>query len=163
MKIGEHGLGDHIRLLAPLFAFIGAVWALRLVLYAGGAPRPILYICSVTVAGSVSVLLAAVLIHSRRFGSYTNVVAAVFLLNCWQQFLIVAAITFTALTNIQNVYSAPEFSFSARPPFHGPEGYLPHILGHLIGGVGFGTLFGSAMGSLVFWMLRRLAPKEARS
>ena len=88
MKIGEHGLGDHIRLLAPLFAFI-------------------------------------------------------------------AAIAFTALTNVQNVYSAPEYSFGG--------GYLRHILGHLIGGVVFGTLVGSAMGSLLLWMLRRFTPKEARS
>ena len=155
MKIGEHGLGDHIRLLAPLFAFIAAVWALRLVLYAAEAPTPLLRVCSVTVAGSVSVLFAAALIHFRRFGSYPNVVAAVFLLQCWQQLLIVAAIAFTALTNIQNVYSAPEFSFGG--------GYLRHILGHLIGGVVFGTLVGSGMGSLLLWMLRRFTPKEARS
>ena len=51
MKIGEHGLGDHLRLLAPLFAFIAAVWALRLVLYAAEAPTPLLRVCSVTVAG----------------------------------------------------------------------------------------------------------------
>ena len=53
MKIGEHDFGDHIRLLAPLFAFIAAVWALRLVLYAAEAPSPLLRVCSVTVAGSV--------------------------------------------------------------------------------------------------------------
>ena len=95
------------------------------------------------------------MIHFRRFGSYPNVVAAVFLLNCCQQLLIIAAIAFTALTNVQNVYSAPEYSFGG--------GYLRHILGHLIGGVVFGTLVGSAMGSLLLWMLRRFTPKEARS
>ena len=155
MKIGEHGLGDHVRLLAPLFAFIAAVWALRLVLFAAGAPMGVVRVSSVTVAGAISVLFAALLIHVRRFGSYTSVVLAVFLLECCQQILIVAAITFTALTNIQNVYSAPEYSFGG--------GYLRHILGHLIGGVVFGTLLGSAMGSLVLWMLRRFTPKEARS
>jgi hypothetical protein len=155
MKIGGHGLGDYLRLLTPLYAFIAAVWALRLVLFAAGVPHMVLLICSVTVAGAVSILLVVLMIHSRRFGGYTNVVAAAFLIHCWQQFLIVAAIAFTALTNIQNVYSVPEFSVGLD--------YLHHILGQVTFGIGSGTLSGSAIGILLLWMLRRVAPKEARS
>jgi len=152
MKIGERSPREHLSLLAPLFAFLAAVWALRLVLYAAGAPLAVVRVCSVTVAGALSILFVALLIHVRQFGGYTNVVAVAFLLQCWQQLLIVAAIAFTAFTNIPNVYSAPEYSFA--------QSHLRHIVGHLTFGVAFGTLFGSAMGSLLLWMLRRVAPQH---
>jgi len=155
MKIGEHGLGDHIRLLAPLFAFIAAVWALRLVLFAAGAPMGVVRASSVTVAGAIAFLFTVLLIHVRRFGSYASVVLAVFLLECCQQILIVAAIAFGALTNTEVVFARPEFSFGMDS--------LHHILGQLTFGIGFGTLSESAMGSLLLWLLRRFTPKEARS
>jgi hypothetical protein len=150
MKIGGHGLRDHLRLLAPLFGLIGAVWALRLVLAGAGVPSDVVRICSVTVAGPVSVLLAVLMIHHRRFGSYPNVAAAAFLLICWQQLLIVAAVAFSALTGTTNIYTAPEYS--------GPGGPLRHIAGHLTFGLGIGTIMGTAMGFLLFWMLRMLVP-----
>lgn len=154
MRIGGHGLRDHIRLLAPLLVLIAAVWALRLVLYAAGAPPFVLHIVSVTLAGAACTLLAAIMIHSRRFGSYTNVVAAVFLLSCWQQLLISAAIVFTALTGLQTVYSAPEFSFS--------QSLWAHIAGHLTFGVGSGTILGAVMGCAVLWMLRKADRMQGR-
>jgi hypothetical protein len=147
MKIGGHGLGDHIRLLGPLLVLMAAVWALRIVLYAAGAPPFVLHVVSVTLAGAACTLLVAIMIHSRRFGSYTSVVAAVFLLSCWQQLLISAAILFTALTGLQNVYSAPEFSFG--------QNLWGHIAGHLTFGIGSGAILGAVMGCAVFWMLRK--------
>ena len=38
MRIGEHGFGDHLRLLAPLFGLIAAVWALRWIADIASAP-----------------------------------------------------------------------------------------------------------------------------
>lgn len=151
MKLGEHGLREHLGLLAPLFAFIAAVWALRIVVYAAGAPPLVLHVISVTVAGRLSILLAVVMIYRRRFGSYSSVVAAVFLLICWEEFLIVAGVIFTILTGIRNVYNAPEFSFGAT--------LWEQVLGHLTIGVGSGTILGAAMGCVIFWMLRKAHPE----
>jgi amino acid permease len=148
------GLRDHLRLLAPLFALIAAVWALRLVLDAAGAPSSIVRLSSVTVAGAVSVLLAVVLMHFRRLGRYSNVMVATILLVFWTQLLSVLAIAFAAVTGIQNVFAAPEYS----PRRVGP---LPHIAGHLTFGLGFGILVGSAMACLTLWTLRRLVPAES--
>jgi hypothetical protein len=153
MKVNGLSLRDHLRLLVPLFGLVLAVWALRWVLAAMGASGRLLSICSVTVAGPAALLLAVLLIHGRRFGSYTNVVAAAFLLQCCQQGLIIAAIAFATFTGIQNVYSAPEFSFGLSP--------WRHMVGHLTFGVGLGTLSGSAMGCLLLWMLRKLVPLQA--
>ena len=154
MKVGGHGLRDHIRLLWPLFALIAAVWALRLVVYAAGAPPMVLHITSVTLVTAASTLLVGIMIHNRQFGSYANVVVAVFLLSCWEQLLISAAIAFTALTGLVNVYSASEFSFG--------QSLWVHIAGHLIFGIGSGTLFGAVVGGLVFWMLRKADRMQGR-
>ena len=150
MKIGGHGLGDHLKLLSPLLGLIAAVWALRMVLYAAGAPRLVMHWCSVTVAGAACIMLAGFLIHVRRFGGYPNVVLSTFLIVCWQQLLIIAAIAFSVFTRTHNVYTAAEFS--------GRFGPAVHILGHLTFGLGFGTIFGSAMGCLLLWLLRKLVP-----
>jgi hypothetical protein len=154
MTAGRLGLRDHVRLLVPLFALIAAVWALRLVMDAAGAPNGIVRLSSVTVAGAVSALLAVVLMHFRRLGRYSNVIVATILLVFWAQFLIVLAIAFAAMTGVQNVFAAPEYS----PHGAGP---LPHIAGHLTFGLGFGILVGSAMACLTLWTLRRLVPVES--
>ncbi len=151
MKIFGYGLSDYIRLLAPLFGLIAAVWALRMVLDAAGAPPGAVRACSVTIAGAISVLVAVVLIHTRRFGGYPHVVVAVALLVFWQQLLIVGAIAFSMLTGRQNIYAAPEYTPHAVSQVH-------HIVGHLSFGLGFVTLFGAATGCLLLWMLRWLVP-----
>jgi hypothetical protein len=150
MRIGNHSLREHIRLLMPLFGFMMAVWALRIVLDAAGAPQAVVYACSVTVAGAVAVVMAVLLVHARHFGSYPSVVAAAFLLALWQQVLISAAIAFALLTRTQNVYTRPQFH-PGMPP-------LQHIQAQLTWGVGFSTLLGSAMGCILLWLLRRLVP-----
>jgi len=156
MKIEGHRLRERVRLLAPLFGLTAAVWALRLVVFAAGAEpgSEWLHVISVTVTGAVSILLAVLMIHHRRFGSYTSVVVAVFMLIAWEQLLISAAIAFASITGTVNVYSAPEFSFG--------EGPWRHIAGHLTIILGLWTILGSAMGCLLLWMLRRVDPMEGQ-
>jgi len=150
MRIGSHGLREHIRFLMPLFGLIAAVWLLRLVMDKAGAPPTIVKMVSVTVVGAASILLAVLLIHFEAFGSYASVVAAAFLLELWSQLLICGAIAFSALTGTMNIYTAPEYSPR--------NGQLAHIIGHMTFGLGFGTLFGAGMGCLLLWLLRRIVP-----
>ena len=155
MKINGRGLGDHLHLITPLCGLIAAVWALRMILAAAGVPLGLVKVFSVTVATPFTVLVAVMLIYVRRFGSYTNVALVAFLLSGWAQLLVVAAIAFTALTQRQNIYTAPEFSMNQFS-------LTQHILGHLTFGIGFGTIFGTLMGWLLLWMLRQL-PGEISS
>ncbi len=150
MKIGGHGLRDHLRLLAPLFGLIAAVWVLRMVLDLAGTHPGIVRYVSVSVAGAASGLIAVWLIHFRRFGGYSNVVFATFLLMLWEESLIVAAIAFSALTGTDNVYTANEYAMGLS--------HTKHIALHLTLDEGFGTLFGSAMGCALLWLLRRVIP-----
>jgi hypothetical protein len=153
MRISGRPFQEHVRLLVPLFGVVAAVWALRLIASAAGAPLGVVRLFSVTVTSAFCILLAVLLIHKRRFGGYSSVVAAVFLLVCWEQFLIISAIAMYVLTGKTNVFTAPEH----HEHMHSP---MAHIAGHLTFGIGIETLFGSAMACLLFWMLRTLAPKE---
>jgi len=157
MRIFRRTFREYISLLTPLLGFIAAVWALRLVLAAAGAPLGVVKIASVTVAENVAILLAAVLIHTRRFGGYANLVAAVFLLVLWQELLISAAIAFSMATGTHNIYTAPEFN----PPHFLAESQTQHLIAHLTFGVGFGTLFGAAIGCVLLFMIKRLVRLES--
>lgn len=156
MKVSGRGIREHLKLLTPLFGVIGAVWALRFILGAIGAPMLLVKVFSVGVFVPICVILAALLIHLKRFGGYASVVLSSFLLVVWGQVLIVAAILLTLLFGIVNIYTAPEFSIP------GDAGHVRHILGHLTFGVGLETLIGSLMGCLILFMLRRAKPASRK-
>jgi hypothetical protein len=150
MKIGQRGLGEHLKLLAPLFGLIAAVWALRWILDVASAPPALVRALSVSVSGAVAVLVAVALIHFKRFGGYTSVVVSAFLLILWEQLLIVGAIVVTMVSGKENIYTIPEFDPGAT--------HLYHITGHITYGLGFEGIIASAMGCALLWVLRRLVP-----
>ena len=154
MNICGRGLRDHIRLLAPLFGLIVAVWALRWMLHAAGFPRELVRVLSVTGATSLAILIAVWRIHTRGFGSYPNVAIATLLLVLFGQMLITMSVLFAVVSGIDNVFTLPEFS-PPDDPHH-----LRHILGQLTFGIGAGTLFGAATGCLMLWLLRKLVPRD---
>lgn len=156
MRIAGHEIREYFRLLAPLFGLIAAVWVLRLVLAAIGVSPALVRLFSVSVTAAVSVLLAVLLIHMRRFGSYLEVVVSALFLILWEQLLISSAIAFTIFTNIVNIYSAPEYSFRGMSQWR-------HIGGHMTFGVGSGTLLGSLTGCLLLWLLRKSVPSSVKA
>lgn len=157
MKIGKHGLRDHLRLLAPLFGLIAGVWALRIIVAAAKSPHWVTRVTSVTTAVAVTVLLAVLLIHYKRYGGYASVVVAALLLNLWSQLLVVAAILFSYSTGSENVYSAPEYSLPGDELSH-----LKHVYAHLTFGVAVGTLVGAIFGCLLLALLRWQGPDPSK-
>ena len=157
MKVCGRSLRDHLRLLAPLFALIAVVWALRWILDEAGFPHGLVRAFSVTGATSFAILIAVWLIHRRGFGSYPNVVAVSLLLVVFSQVIIVLAILFSVIGKNENVFTEPEFSIVGDDPYH-----VRHIIGHLTFGIGAGMLFGAAMGCLMLWLLRMLVPIHVR-
>ena len=155
MTISGRTLREHIQLLTPLFGLIAAVWALRWSLYEMGVPLSFVKLMSVTTIVPICILLAALLIHAKRFDGYVSAVVSAILLVLWSQLLIVAAILFSLITGIENVYTLPEFSVPGQDPHH-----IRHISGQLTFGIGFESLSGSLVACLFLFMLRRLSPKD---
>ncbi len=152
MRIGEHSVRQHLRFLAPAFVLVAAVWLLRLIMAAADSPMWLTRLASVTVATTVAVLLSVILIYARRFGGYPSVVVASLLINIWAQVLIALAILFSILTRIENIYTAPEFSFG--------ESQWKHLHAHLTFSIGVGTLVSGAEGCLLLWLLRIVVPMK---
>lgn len=158
MKIGGHGIREHLRLLSPAFALVAGVWLLRLIMWEAGTPIGLTRLVSVTVATMAAILLSVILIHSRRFGSYASIVVTSLLINIWAQLLIILSILFTILTGKDNVYAAPEFTLPGNE-----TGQWAHVHGHVTFGIGIGTLFGAAVGCLLLWLLRTIVPETKDS
>lgn len=144
---------EMVRLFLPLFGVVSAVWLLRLILGAAGAPDWLLAPLSITLVTPASVLLAVVLIHAKRAGGYGLVALASLLLAALGQILVALAVAFTIATGIQNVYSYPEFSPQTSQ--------LAHVYGHLFLIVPF-TVLGTVMGCVFLFALRILVPARAK-
>jgi len=157
MNIGGYGVREHVRLLAPLYGLIFAVWLLRWVLYSLDAPRGLVRALTVNGATALAVLIAVGLIHFQCIGGYFNVILASILLIVWEQFLIVSAIVFSVMTGKINIFTEPEYSFPGYDPHH-----VKHILGQLTFGVGAGMLYGAATSCLLLFLLRKLVPSRAK-
>jgi hypothetical protein len=157
MNIGGYGVREHIKLLAPAYGLIAAVWLLRWVLDALGAPRVLVVGLSVSGATALAILIAVGLIHFRSVGGYSSVLLASFLIVVWEQTLIVAAILVSVLSGVENVFTEPEFSIGNDP------NHVRHIVGHLTFGIAAGMLFGGAAGCVLLFLLRRLVPSRERS
>jgi hypothetical protein len=156
MRIGEHGMREHLRLLLPAFIIVTGIWVLRLIVAASGIPFWMTRMVSVSLATTLSILLSVILIHVRRFGSYPSVVVASLLINASAQILIALAIFYSVLTGADNIYTVPEFSMTRNQ--------MIHIYGHLTFGIAIGTFVGAAVGSFFLWLLRMLArPTPTRS
>lgn len=157
MMLSGRTLREHIQLLVPLFGLITAVWVLRWSLFQIGVPLSIVRLISVTAAVPVCILLATLLIHSKKFGGYLNAIVCAVLLVIWSQFLIVLAVFFAVMTGFENVYTLPEFSVPGADPLH-----FRHIRGQLTFAIGSESLFGSLIACLFLFMLRRLTPRDRR-
>ena len=83
MNIGGYGVREHIKLLAPAWGLIAAVWLLRWVLDALGAPRMLVVALSVSGATALAILIAVGLFLFRSFGGYSSVLLASFLIVVW--------------------------------------------------------------------------------
>ena len=152
MKVSGRSFQDHLRLLIPFWGLVTGVWLCRLMLSLVGAPPWLIRSFSVILAAAVSVLLIAFLIHRRRFGGYSNVVFATFLLMVWVQILTIVRILLLALDWVEPPAEV------IRHPHH-----CLHIVAHLTFGLGFVTLMGSAMGCLLLFLLRLLVPNSGES
>jgi hypothetical protein len=125
----------------------------RLALSLGGVPNSMVKWISINAVGWIGVLYYSVRVHTSSFGSYKQLLPICFLQMIAAQVVIVPAIMLAIFTGIDNIYSAPEFSFGA-------DGKTwSHVWAHLLIGTTVGTLISWLVGCLVMFATKKLAPK----
>ena len=151
MRFGDKSFADHLRLLQPCLVLILIVWALRFLAFWMGLPDYVVRLLSVSGAIPLAIILAALLIHVRRFGGYVNLIVASAVLVCFGQALIILAIILGSL-GLENTYSLSRGAAGRLDP-------TLHVFGHLLA-IPLGTLVGSIIGAIFFWMLGRTLPHQ---
>lgn len=151
MKVNGRTLSEHLHLLKPFLALIAAAWVLRVTLVFAGAPDWLVRSFSLVFLSPIVIALMVVVVHVRRFGGYSNVIFATFLLTLFVHLLITSGILLTETMGIEKMM---------RPSFRHPPPTVAHVIGHLTFGFGLGTLLGAALASVVLFVLRTLVPKD---
>jgi hypothetical protein len=150
MKIFGKSLGEYVRFSKVFTILIAVIGITRLALSLGGAPDAVTAWFSMTAVLWIGVVYYAIRVHTSGFGAYRHLLPVVALLNITSQTISIAAIIIAVFTGVDNVFSAPEFSFGAD----GKTWF--HAGAHLVLGTTAGTIIPWLIGSLVLFISTKL-------
>ena len=157
MMIFGRRLSEYVQYCKVFLIFIAAVGIARLALSLGGAPIATAKWFSITAASTIGTFYYAVRVHRSGFGSYKQLLVIYVLLNIVSQAVIISGILLAIFTGARNIFSAPEYAF-------GSDGATwIHAGAHLLIGTVAGSLGPWAIGSLVMFVTRKLAPSDAKT
>jgi len=150
MSIFGKRLSEYVDFCKPFLVLIPIVGIVRLALSLSGAPNSTARWFSVTALVWIAVLYYAVRVHTRRFGSYKQLLVISALLNLSAQVIIVGGIVLAIVTGTGNIFSAPEYAFG------GDGRTWLHVAAHLFIGTIAGSLVPWLIGSLVLFVNSKL-------
>ena len=136
-----------------VLALLAVVGLLRLALSLAGLPNSEVRWLAMNAIGWAGALYYGVAVHTRRFGSYKQILPLGLFQTILQQVIAVVGILL-AIAGYPNIYAAPEFSFGAQSQWI-------HALAHLTFGIVIPPLLIWAVASFVLlvtkWVSRRPA------
>jgi hypothetical protein len=156
MTIFGKPLSDYVAFCKLFLILIPVIGIARLTLSLAGEPNSTVKWISVSVAMWIAAIYYAVRVHTKRFGSYKQLLGICVILNLVMQAVIISGIVLAILTGTPNIYSAPEYAFGADG-----KTWL-HVAAHLFIGTTAGSLVPWAFGSLVLFVTKKLAGSESK-
>ena len=138
-----------------VLALIVLVFLVRLALSLSGTPNATAKWFSVTVVLLLGVVYYGVAVHTRLFGSYKQLLPLLLFQSLLAQTLVALAIVLAIFTGTDNIFTAPEYSGNAD----GKTWF--HVVAHLIVGSIVLPLVSWAIGSLVLFATKKVAPRSA--
>ncbi len=148
-KISEYLSFQKYILLLILVVGLG-----RLFLSLAGVPDSTTKWLSISVVSLIGIVYYAIRVHTTGFGSYKQLLPLVFFQSVVAQGIIIAGIIIAILTQKDNVFSAPEYS-------GGSDGKTwLHVAAHLIVGLIVGPLAGWLIGSILLFIVKKVAPQN---
>jgi hypothetical protein len=148
-------VSEYVGFQKVFLALIAAVGLARLGLSLAGLPDTTVTFLSMTVVYVAGALYYGVVVHTRGFGSYKQLLPLVFF-----QMVLVNAIAvlgiLLSIGGLRNIYATPEYS---GPFFAGNQ--WAHLLAHLTIGMIVPSLMLWGLASLVLLITKRVARRPA--
>ena len=118
---------EYVQFQRWILILIVAAFASRLAIGLSGVPVPTARWVSINLVLLVGLVYCSIAVHTRRFGSYKQLLGLLFVQTAFAHMLIAFGIILAIVTGIDNIYTAPEF-------FGGSSGKnWFHVLAHCIG------------------------------
>jgi hypothetical protein len=155
MRIFGKSFSDYVRFDKPILWLIAIVGLGRLALSLGGMPNSTARWVSVTAAMEIGMVYAAIRIHTTGFGSYKQLLPALWVQTMLANLLVAGAIVLGIVTHKDNIFTAPEYSGNAD----GKTWF--HAGAHIIAGAIVMPLIGWILGSLILLVTKKVAPRKA--
>jgi hypothetical protein len=156
MTIFGRRLSEYVDFCKVFLVLIPVVGILRLALSLSGQPNSMVKWFSVSAVMWIATLYYAVRVHTKRFGSYKQLLGICVLLNLVMQAVIISGIILAIVTGTSNIFSAPEYAFG------GDGKTWLHVAAHLFIGTIAGSVVPWAFGSLVLLVTKKLATSDSK-
>ncbi|MBM3801043.1 MAG: hypothetical protein FJW26_01900 [Acidimicrobiia bacterium] len=152
MTIFGKSVFQYVRFLRPILGFLLVVGLARLLLSLGGVSVSSVKYFSLTAASLVGLVVCAITVHTKGFGSYKQLLGLVGIQSLVAQAFTAAAVALAIITAHDNIYSLPEFSGGSDGKTWG------HAAAHLVPATLFLTLAGWLVGSAILFVTKKVAP-----
>ena len=148
-------LSEYVSFAKVILVLIVIVGVARLALSLGGVANSSVKYLSISVVTLIGLVYFAIRVHTSGFGSYKELLGLILVQSVVAQTIIIVGIVIAILTHHDNIFSAPEFS-------GGGDGKTwLHAGAHLVFGVILGSLLAWIVGSLILFITKKAAPRNA--
>lgn len=143
-------LSEYFALAKPFLFLILVVGIARLALSLSGVSNSAVKWFSVNAVAWIGIVYYSIKAHTSGFGSYKQLLPVFFLQSLTAQIVIVPAIILAIFTGVDNIYSAPEYSFG------GDGKTWMHVAAHLFIGTTVGALVSWVAGCSIMFITKKL-------
>ncbi len=155
MTIFGKPLSEYVSFAKIFLVLIVIVGVARLGLSLAGVENATVKWLSISVVALVGLVYYSIRVHTSGFGSYKQLLALIVIQSVVAQAIIIAGIVIAIFTGVDNIFSAPEYS-------GGGDGKTwLHAGAHLVFGVIVGSLLGWLIGSVIMFVTKKVAPRDA--
>jgi hypothetical protein len=143
-------ISDYLAFQKVILVLIAVVGLVRLGLSIAGFPDRTVRFFAMTAVALAGLVYYGIAVHTRRFGSYKQLLPLVFFQTALANLIAILGIVLS-IAGIRNIYGASEYS----GPF--AHSQVMHAVGHLTLGMLVPTLIGWVVASIVLLVAKRLA------
>lgn len=154
MTIYGKTVSEYARFQRPILGFILVVGLARLGLSLAGVSTSSVKYFSLTAAWLLGLVILSILVHTRTFGSYKQLLPLVAIQSLVAQVFTAAAVVLAIAMAQDNIFSLPEYSGNVDG-----KTWI-HAGAHLVIAAPVFTLAGWLIGSAILFVTRKVAPVE---